>query len=168
MLSKLLRYRDKASQFFLRPHNRAGAEAVEGDAGRGTQSEPEQEPTAEDEVGRGPEKDDSEDEAEVPLPIDPPEPIAMPSLEAYQMKWAEKLQLHSRERRAKYSRLNLVPKPVPQLWNARGDRGSHAAVIADADPTRAYYLSLPQCLQRRYCANWWGPPLADILAHASS
>ena len=105
----------------MRPHNRAGAEAVEGDAGRSTQSEPEQEPIAEDEVGGGPEKDESEDE--VPLPIDeqevpdPPEPIAMPSLETYQRNWAEKLQLHSRERRAKYSRLNLVPKPVPQLWN---------------------------------------------------
>ena len=67
------------------------------------------------------EEEDSEDE--VPLPIDeqevpdPPDTIAMPSLEDYQRKWAEKLQLHSRERRAKYSRLNLVPKPVPQLWN---------------------------------------------------
>ena len=54
MLGKLPRYRDKASQFFLRPHNRAGAESVEGEAGRSTQSEPEQEPTAQDEVG-GPE-----------------------------------------------------------------------------------------------------------------
>ena len=84
VLGKLPRYRARASQFFLRPHNRAGAEAVEGEAGRSTQSEPEQEPTAEDDVGGGPEKEDSEDE--VPLPIDeqevpdPPEPIAMPSL----------------------------------------------------------------------------------------
>ena len=70
MLGKLPRYRDKASQFFPRPHNHANAEAVEGDAGRSTQSEPEQEPTAEDEVGGGPEKDESEDEGEVPLPID--------------------------------------------------------------------------------------------------
>ena len=90
-------YRDKASQYFLRSHDRFGAEAVvEGDASaRGTQDEPEHEPAVqEEEKGEEePEKDESEDEAEgAPLPIeqeevpDPPEPLVMPSLETYKIK----------------------------------------------------------------------------------
>ncbi len=114
-------YRDKASQYNLRPHTRSD-EIVEGDPaaqGSNTQPEPEEEPPQED----APMEQDSDNEGvDDKLPLlqegipELPAPTTMPTLDAYKKRWEEKLAHHMRASTACFSTKNLVPTPVSQLW----------------------------------------------------
>ena len=61
------------------------------------------------------EEDDTNDplaEEEAPDPLDK----SYPSLEEYQTKWERLKEYHSRTNPGEFSRHNLVPEPIPQLW----------------------------------------------------
>lgn len=118
-------YRDKASQYYLRPHRRFEDAVSAEESQQGTQPEPESEPVQEDDKGM---EDEMESDAEASGPNLPlqseedsvpelPAPIEMPSLETYRARWAEKKAHHARGNSQDFSNENLVPKPVPQLWN---------------------------------------------------
>ena len=116
-------YRDKASQYNLRPHRRFDETSYAGDSTGQTQPEPEEEPEEVQDVPM--EEEGSEaDEPDGNLPLqsdqdsvpDLPAPMAMPTLETYKTRWAEKLAHHAQECLKIFSLRNLVPKPVPQLW----------------------------------------------------
>ena len=65
------------------------------------------------------EDEDSREEVDDPLAAEEkPDPVdtKWPSLEEYQAKWASHLEQHSRPNSGGFSRNNLVPEPIPQLW----------------------------------------------------
>ena len=116
-------FRDRASQSSMR--RPADKEVVE------TQDEPEEEPIAEtqQDSGEAPpelplldeeeEEEDGRDEAGDPLAEeDSPDPVdtKWPTLDEYKVKWASLLEKHSRPNDGGFSRTNLVPAPIPQLW----------------------------------------------------
>ena len=51
-------------------------------------------------------------EEEAPDPLDK----SYPTLEEYQAKWERLREYHSRVNPGGFSRENLVPEPIPQLW----------------------------------------------------
>ena len=89
----------------------------------GTQAEPEQEPGDElpsqglgaenidDDALEEPLEEDAEEEVEEPEP-----PEQWPSLEEYQRKWDRLFNEHGAVNPGAFSRDNLVPEPIPQLW----------------------------------------------------
>ena len=94
------------------------------EASQQTQREPEEEP--EEELPGPPDDEDETADGQVLLPLQPagaelipdlPAPLEMPTMEAYNNRWAEKLRYHSRKSEGQFSSMNLVPEPVPQLWN---------------------------------------------------
>ena len=120
-------FRDKASQYNLRPHRRFDeALLVEEPEEQATQREPEEEPGHEEELEPPLLEEESEaEEQEANLPIqvggddvpDLPAPVEMPTLEEYKKRWSAKLEYHARQNANAFSTLrNLIPKPVPQLW----------------------------------------------------
>jgi hypothetical protein len=121
----IIPYRDKASQWLMKkPAPREAAESA-------TQaSEPEQEPMEEpmdlmdvdhDVFDHPDEGVDVEAEQEIGAPDeeevqeDLPE-AEFPTLEEYLRKWESGLAQHSRANPDDFSRDNLVPEPIPQLW----------------------------------------------------
>ena len=119
-------FRDKASQLNLRPHRRFANAAEEASQTQPTQREPEEEPE-EDEVPDlplEPHADDEKEAEQVLLPLegsesvpDLPESQEYPSMEEYKKRWAEKLKHHANKCEGFFATANLVPEPVPQLWN---------------------------------------------------
>ena len=116
-------FRDRASQSSMR--RPADKEAVE------TQDEPEEEPIAEAQPDSGEALPElpllDEDEAEEDARDDPCDPLAdeespdpvdtkWPTLDEYKVKWASLLEAHSRPNAGGFSRNNLVPEPITQLW----------------------------------------------------
>ena len=99
-----------------------------------TQEEPEREPEEtldveppEPEIGETqaaevvelsePEDDDVEEDADKEEEDQAPEPDEKwPTLEQYRGKWEGRLAQHSRVVPGDFSRENLVPEPIPQLW----------------------------------------------------
>jgi len=117
-------FRDKASQMNLRPHRRFANVAEK--ASPQTQREPEEEPGLDEvpDLPLEPHADDEREAERVLLPLegadtvpDLPESQAIPSMEEYKRRWTEKLQHHADECKGAFSTSNLVPQPVPQLWN---------------------------------------------------
>ena len=126
-------YRDKASQFNLRAHQRLLSDKGmpkrrESASQQNTQPEPEQEP---DETGCETDKidvqeevilpmeDDDAEEGQIgqPVPIpDLPAAVPRPTLEEYKKRWADKLSQHANATMAPFSWEHLVPKVIPQLW----------------------------------------------------
>ena len=118
-------YRDRASQYHIRPQDlgepvisrTAQQDAVE------TQPEPEEEPLLEDIPFAQEDEADAEDALDA-LPLiqeelggpDPPQPVTLPTLEEYQKKWEDAFKFHTRGNCAVFSNKNLVPKPIPQLF----------------------------------------------------
>ena len=106
-------FRDKASQEHMKPVARGGASRVAQDKkfvperGEPDRSLPEPEEEKEEEELAGPAAE------HVPVFLPPEE---RPTLEDYRAKWAEKLAWHSRVARGRFSDSNLVPRPIPQLW----------------------------------------------------
>ena len=125
-------YRDRASQALMRTH--APRERVLHDTNE-TQEEPEREPEEtheveppEPEIGETQtaevvelseqEDDDVEEDADKEEEGDQaPEPDEKwPTLEQYREKWDGRLAQHSRVVAGEFSRENLVPEPIPQLF----------------------------------------------------
>jgi hypothetical protein len=108
-------YRDKASQFNLRPHHRGCDDVAEES---GTQPEPEAEVPPGEEDDAAVEESDGEPNlplrGEDPVP-ELPQPAAMPELATYKAAWAERKAYHSQGNAQDFSMQNLVPKPVSQL-----------------------------------------------------
>jgi len=106
-------FRDKASQNWLKPTYRRGKEKEEVEA---PEEEPEGEPSQlpspiESEGGEGEEEEEQEWVPE--LPQDVPQ---RPSLAEYEKKWETLKSWYSRCVPSEFNRDNLVPEPVPQLW----------------------------------------------------
>ena len=84
---------------------------------RGEEDEDDSLPPAPDQGG-----DDVEGDADdVELPIaetqkEPDEPVQWPSLAEYQEKWDKLFEQHSKSVPGEFGSDNLVPDPVPQLW----------------------------------------------------
>ena len=117
-------FRDRASQYNLRPHRRFDETLLMDDPEeQATQGEPEEEPSQEEEPSFLEEESDDGDQ-EVNLPIqaaygdvpDLPAPPEMPTLEEYSARWAAKLEYHARSNLSVFQLRNLIPKPIPQLW----------------------------------------------------
>ena len=71
-----------------------------------------------------PHADDEKEAEQVLLPLegsenvpDLPESQEFPSTEEYKRRWAEKLKHHANKCEGFFATANLVPEPVPQLWN---------------------------------------------------
>lgn len=114
-------FRDAASQAYLKPVRRSGKPPINAEETPRSQrsaAEPEAEPAealpeASDEPAAG--DLDEEDDVEVPdLPLHAPE--KRPTLEEYQERWNAGLAWHARAVPGEFSRDNLVPAAVPQLW----------------------------------------------------
>ena len=119
-------YRDRASQSSMR--RPADKEVVE------TQEEPEREPAANDTPPDGEEQEavlplleslceemEEEQEDEIGDALaeeDAPDPLdrTWPTLDEYKAKWERLTVYHSRTNPGDFSRHNLVPEPIPQLW----------------------------------------------------
>ena len=117
-------YRDRASQSSMR--RPADKEVVE------TQEEPEVEPAADDtppvdeEQAVLPlletlcdEQEEQDDDIGDPLAEeDAPDPLdkTWPTLDEYKAKWDRLKDYHSSTNPGEFSRHNLVPEPIPQLW----------------------------------------------------
>ena len=117
-------FRDRASQSSMR--RPADKEAVL------SQDEPEEEPIVETQPDSGeaalPElplldededEEDARDDAGDPLADEEsPDPVdtKWPTLDEYKVKWASLLEAHSRPNAGGFSRNNLVPEPITQLW----------------------------------------------------
>ncbi len=116
-----LPYRDKASQWLMKkPAPREVAEPSQGSVG-----EPEVEPTELMDIDHesnpdldenqevhedaAQEADEQEEREDLPDKV-------YPTLEEYQRKWSEGLARHSRPNPGDFNRSNLVPDPIPQLW----------------------------------------------------
>ncbi len=126
-----LPFRDRASQFNLKPHERclakenAPLDLSEAQNTQNTQPEPEPDvdkADAEDApLEDGPEdvalpigEDDDVDEEIVP---DAPPATAFPTLEEYKRKWSQELAAHSKPiASTPFSFSCLVPRPIPNLW----------------------------------------------------
>ena len=117
-------FRDKASQGFMRePQRGADVEEEPQEQQEETQREPEEEPR-DDEPTQGlstegdggdmseeaAEEDAEEEEAE------PEPPEQWPSLEEYKLRWDRLLCQHSAVNPGAFSTENLVPEPLPALW----------------------------------------------------
>ena len=102
-------YRDKASQSLLRPPQEK--EKIPSD----TQEEPECEP-ASPELDEDVAMTEATAERETVDGDNTLPPVTYPSLEQYQERWARKLAEHSRQVPGEFSRDNLVPEPIHQLW----------------------------------------------------
>ena len=125
-----LPFRDRASQLNMRPHkpHQTGGAHPSGsgaDASQNTQPEPEPEGDGGVDAFAGdveiPMEEDVDPEVPVVLPTqepipDVPEPAAHPTLEEYRARWAERLEAHAKPASGGYSSTNLVPKPIPNLW----------------------------------------------------
>ena len=134
-------FRDRASQSSMR--RPADKEAVV------SQDEPEEEPIVETQRDSGEalpelplldededEEEDARDDAGDPLADEEsPDPVdtKWPTLDEYKVKWAFLLEKHSRPNEGGFSRTNLVPEPITQLWQdcPTGD-GRRFAVRAGA------------------------------------
>ena len=149
-------FRDRASQSSMR--RPADKEAVV------SQDEPEEEPIVETQPDSGeaalPElplldededEEDARDDAGDPLADEEsPDPVdtKWPTLDEYKVKWASLLEKHSRPNDGGFSRTNLVPEPITQLWQdcPTGD-GRRCAVRAWAgrmcSPIRILGVALP-------------------------
>ena len=104
-------FRDKASQHWLKPTYRRGAEKEEEDI---PEKEPEGEPSQVPSPQETEDEEDAEEEEWVPeLPAEAPQ---RPSLEEYQRRWDAGKAWHARCVPGDFSRDNLVPVPEPQLW----------------------------------------------------
>lgn len=118
-----LPFRDRASQLNMRPHRHFEAEGALDNRSAGSspiQPEPEPEGEAAD-AREGDVALPMEEEGDVcpPLPElvpDAPEPVARPTLAEYRARWGEKLATHSRLSFGPFSLANLVPRPIPNLW----------------------------------------------------
>jgi len=84
-----------------------------------TQPEPEEEPP--DDAPMEQESDHEGDhlplllDGEEPIP-ELPAPAAMPTLDAYKKQWGEKVAHHAKTNVGYFSLKNLIPHPLPQLW----------------------------------------------------
>ena len=119
-------FRDKASQGFMREPQRG--EAVEEETQQEeTQQEPEEEPlndlptqgvSAEGADCDGPEavEDDAEEKEEEEEEEVPEPPEQWPSLEEYKLKWDRLFNQHTAVNPGSFSRDNLVPEPISQLF----------------------------------------------------
>lgn len=104
-------FRDKASQCLLKPVTKKGRAK---DKTRDTnEDEPEAEPPGEDPVDEP--DGDLPDVPIVPeLLLDTPE--QRPTVEQYRERWDCEMARHARAVPGDFCRGNLVPKPIPQLW----------------------------------------------------
>ena len=117
-----LPFRDRASQLNMRPQ--ATPQATEACDVTSVQPQPELEGEGADAFPGDVEIPDDmqEEEAEpVVLPTEhpvpaPPDPNAFPTLDEYRARWEARLAAHARPTGEEYSLSNLVPKPVPNLW----------------------------------------------------
>ena len=113
-------YRDKASQQWCkRVHKPTAQDAQSSQAQPGTLTQPEEEPLLEEppEVvadGAFVEEDDEAGEEEPDISLDPP--VTRPTLEEYQAMWRNLYEQHSKAVPEAYSRDNLVPTPIPELF----------------------------------------------------
>eukprot|EP00973_Karenia_brevis_P096384 12431531-Karenia_brevis.AAC.1 len=99
-------YRDKASQSLLKPM-KIKKDNSASDHKKNTSEEPDAEPPAAE--------DPSDEEYDNMLELkDPPE--ERPTLEEYEEKWQKKCAWHARPVAGTFSRNNLIPTPIPQLW----------------------------------------------------
>ena len=109
----------QASQCWAKPVARHGRPKTQKTTTSDEPNEPEPEAqTGEDFWENAPMEEDhitDEDVAEwVPEP--PGLPVKRPTLQQYQEKWDASLTRHSRAIPGDFSRDNLVPQPIPQLW----------------------------------------------------
>ncbi len=125
-----LPFRDRASQFNMRPHrpHQTGSPYLpKEDANasqQNTQPEPEPEDADVDECGSDvalPMEEDADPEDEIALPMtenvpDAPRPAAYPTLEEYKKQWAERLKAHAKPTNSNFSLSVLVPRPIANLW----------------------------------------------------
>ena len=99
-------YRDKASQALLKPVKKEGRKKDE--KPDRAEAQPEEEPISEEAIWEAPQT------AQV---LDPPEaPEERPNLQQYETQWSEKKARHARPVPGGFSCRNLIPKPMPQLW----------------------------------------------------
>ena len=116
--SAYIPFRDRASQWMMR----APAERIP------VERQPEEEPCEEEEDTQLPpmppvDEDLDADDEDVELPIledtqeeEPDEPGAWPTLAEYEAKWSAQFEQHSLVVPGDFGPNNLVPEPVPQLW----------------------------------------------------
>jgi hypothetical protein len=70
-----------------------------------------------------------------------PDPAAHPTLEEYRARWAEKLEAYAKPAGGGYSSSNLVPKPIPNLWQD--------CTSLSLDAKRRSLFELSACLNNR-------------------
>ena len=122
-----LPFRDRASQMYLRPHEKMQVKEPRRTGEQNAQQpEPEPTPTEAGDDDTQPREDDvvlpvEDENAEVPVPMPPPAK-QYPTLEEYQEKWDRELAFHSRTLQAPFSLDCLVPHPIPNLWQERFHR----------------------------------------------
>eukprot|EP00973_Karenia_brevis_P075832 10535964-Karenia_brevis.AAC.1 len=120
-------FRDKASQAFLKPVRRSGKPVLREPAAPAWTPERKVEPVEDDTTSEHgmiatdealpdyiPQLDD--DFGNVQVPDLPGSPNQRPTLEEYEKMWDEQFAWHARTTSGEYSRENLCPTPVPQLW----------------------------------------------------
>ena len=116
-------FRDRASQSSMRrPADKELVETPDAPEELAAETQPEdvdaspELPLLGDDDGQD---EDSAEEVDDPLAAEEmPDPVdtKWPSLEEYQAKWASHLEQHSKPNSGGFSRTNLVPEPIPQLW----------------------------------------------------
>ena len=123
-------FRDRASQAYLKPVRRSGKTMPRDVERQASAPEPEVEYIEDDELGNLNEIQFAPDEPSLPdqapelyddfahveVPDLPEAPEPRPALEEYQKAWDERLAWHARSVPGDFSRNNLCPRPVPELW----------------------------------------------------
>ncbi len=154
-----LPFRDRASQLNMRSHRpqqtggacpSSGGPGGVGAASQNTQPEPEPEgeggvDTFAGDVEMPMEEDVDPDvppvlPTEEPIP-DVPDPAAHPTLEEYRTRWAQRLDAYAKPAGGGYSSSNLVPKPIPNLWQD--------CTSLSRDAKRRSLFELSACLSNR-------------------